>query len=170
MKKQDNRLIIIGLGIIVVLIVVLLILKINNKEPDYSQMTEEEINLAIEEKVEDVRLKNISSLEEGDRIEHYASYFMEKIDLGEFEEAYNMLYDEFKNNYFPTLASFEEYAKEKFPTVMSLEHTNIERNGDIYVVWTTVYDLMQSRDAGVKMKFVIQENGVNDFVLSFSVI
>ena len=170
MKKQDNRLIIVGLGIIVVLVLVVLALKINNKKPDYTKMTEEEIDIAIEEEVEDIRLKNLSKLGEGDRIEHYASDFMEKIDLGKFEDAYNMLYDEFKNNYFPTLASFEEYAKEKFPTVMSLEHTNIERNGDIYVVWTTVYDLMQSRDAGVEMKFVIQENDLNDFVLSFSVI
>ncbi|MBR3613760.1 MAG: hypothetical protein IKL55_01085 [Clostridia bacterium] len=170
MKKTNNKFVIAGLGIIAVLLVIVLNLKIQNKEPDYENMSEDEIDIAIEEKVEDVRLKNLAKLEEGDRIQHYASDFMEKVDLGKFEEAYNLLYEEFKNNYFPTLASFEEYAKNKFPTTMTLEHTNIERNGDIYVIWTTMYDLMKGKDAGIEMNFVVQEKGLNDFVLSFSVI
>ena len=51
---------------------------------------------------------------------------------------------------------------------MSLEHTNLERNGEIYVAWVTVYDLMKSKSEGIELNFVIKENELNDFELSFS--
>ena len=58
----------------------------------------------------------------------------------------------------------------KFPKMISLEHTNIERNGDVYVLWVTLNDPLASKDSGVEMNFVIQENALNDFVISFTVI
>ncbi len=54
--------------------------------------------------------------------------------------------------------------------MISLEHTNIERNGDVYVLWVTLNDPLASKDSGVEMNFVIQENALNDFVISFTVI
>lgn len=167
-KKQDNKLILIGLGIILILFMIVLGLEWKERELDYSELSEDEVNLAIEQEIEDIQTKQLSELEEDDRIEQYASRFMEKIDNEEYEVAYEMLYEDFKTNYFPTLESFEKYAKEKFPKLMSLEHTNIERNGNIYVLWVTVYDLMKSKENGMEINFVIRENELNDFELSFS--
>ena len=132
-------------------------------------MTNEEIDLAIQEDLKDLRVQKLSGLNEGDRVENYVSTFMENIDNENFEAAYEVLYKDFKENFFPTYASFEDYVKNKFPTLMSLEHTNIERNGDVYVVWTTVYDMMKSRDEGLEINFVVQEYGIDDYVLSFQV-
>lgn len=169
MKKIDsNKVILIGIGIIIVLFIIVFCLELKEKELDYSELSEDEVNLAIQEEIDDIHVNELSKLGEDDRIEQYISRFMEKIDNEEYETAYGMLYEDFKTNYFPTLESFEKYAKENFPKLMSLEHTNLERNGEIYVAWVTVYDLMKSKSEGVEMNFVIKENELNDFELSFS--
>ena len=169
MKKIDNnKVILVSIGIIFILLIIVFYLEAKEKELDYSQLSEDEVNVAIQEEINDIHVDELSKLGEDDRIEQYISRFMEKIDNEEYEAAYGMLYEDFKTNYFPTLDSFEKYAKEKFPKIMSLEHTNLERNGEIYVAWVTVYDLMKSKSEGVEMNFVIKENELNDFVLSFS--
>lgn len=166
--KQSNKVVIIGVGIIVILLVILLILEVQEKKIDYSKLSDDEVDLAIEQEINDIKINELTKLGEDDRMEQYVSRFMDKIDNEEFEDAYEMLNEDFKKNYFSTLESFETYAKEKFPKLMSLEHTNIERNGDIYVLWVTVYDLMKSRNEGVEINFVVKENELNDFELSFS--
>lgn len=169
MKKIDNnKVILVGVGIIIILFIIVFWLELKERELDYSQLSEDEVNAAIQEEINDIHVNELSKLGEDDRIEQYISRFMEKIDNEEYEAAYEMLYEDFKINYFPTLESFEKYAKEKFPKLMSLEHTNLERNGEIYVAWITVYDLMKSKSEGVEMNFVIKENELNDFELSFS--
>ena len=169
MKKIDsNKVILIGVGIIVILFIIAFYLELQERELDYSQLSEDEVNIAIQEEINDIHINELSKLGEDDRIEQYISRFMEKVDNEEYEAAYAMLYEDFKTNYFPTLESFEKYAKEKFPKLMSLEHTNLERNGEIYVAWVTVYDLMKSKSEGIELNFVIKENELNDFELSFS--
>ena len=150
-KKEDNRIILIGIGILAILLIILLSLELKNKKPDYSELSEDEIDLVIEDEINDLEIQTLSKLEEGERIERYASRFIEKVDNEDYEAAYEMLYEDFKKNYFPTLESFEKYAKENFPTVISLEYTNIERNGNIYVLWVTMYDFMNPGKDGVEI-------------------
>lgn len=168
--KKDNKLIYVGL-IIVVVLGIFAIASIPKKEiNDYENMTQEEINLVIDEKMDNLEMIELSELGERDRMERYLSSFISAIEKKEYEEAYDMLYDDFKANYFPTLESFETYAKKTFPSLCALEYTNIERNGEIYVLWVTMSDALGSNDSGVDMNFVIKENELNDFDLSFSVI
>jgi len=82
----------------------------------------------------------------------------------------NVFLDKFKTNYFPTLSSFEEYAKTKFPRMISLQHNNFERNGDYYILFITMSNLLGSKNDQIEINFVVKENDLNDFVLSFSVI
>ena len=167
-KKEDNKIILVGIGVLAVLLIILLSLKVKYREPDYNELTPEEIDLAIESEINDVQVKKLSEMEEDERIKNYASRFMDSVDNEDYAGAYELLYDDFKTNYFPTLESFEKYAKEKFPKVMSLEYTNMERNGNIYVVWVTMYDYMKPSAEGVELNLVIRENELNDFELSFS--
>lgn len=168
--KKDNKLVYIGL-IIVVVLGIFAIASIPKKEVyDYENMTQEEINLVIDEKMEDLEIMELSELGERDRMERYLSSFISSIENKEYEKAYEMLYDDFKNNYFPTLESFETYAKKTFPSLCALEYTNIERNGEVYVMWVIMSNALGSSDSDVEMNFVIRENELNDFDLSFSVI
>lgn len=167
--KKDRKPIIIGITAIV-LIVALIIINRKEDTVDYSNMTDEEISVAVQNKVDQMAVNNLSGLGERDRMEYYVSSFIEDLEKKDYESAYEKLYEEFRKNYFPTLASFEEYAKTKFPRMFSLEHTNFERNGDVYILWVTMSNPLGSKDSGIEMNFVVQENGLNDFVMSFSVI
>ena len=71
-KKQDNRLIVFGLGAIVILLIIVVCMKINNMEPEYSELTEEELDVEIEEQIDEMKIRTLSELEEGNRIEYYA--------------------------------------------------------------------------------------------------
>ncbi len=81
-----------------------------------------------------------------------------------------MLGEEFKTNYFQTQEAFEKYAKEKFPSMADLDFTNIERNGNTYVMWVTITDVLNGkRDSGIEYNFVIEENDINNIKMAFSV-
>ena len=168
--RKSKMPIIIGC-IIVALLVLLVILQVikNNKKADYSNMTDEEIDAEIEEKINNINMSKLADMNERERMEYYVSEFISAIESENYESAYEMLYDDFKENYFPTISSFELYAQEKFPSMISMDYTNIERNGDIYVLWVTLANPLAGKSSGVEMNFVIQENDLNDFALSFSV-
>lgn len=169
-KKQDNKFIIFGL-IIVVLLGIVAIGTIPEKEViDYEKISEDELKTVVGENIDKMEVNELAALGERDRMEFYVSKFVSAIESKSYEEAYAMLYDEFKDRYFPTLASFEEYAKTKLPSMFSLEHTNFERNGDVYVLWVTLTNPLGSKDSGKEMNFIVKENALNDFVMSFSVI
>ena len=168
-KDSNKHAIIIIAGILIVVILVFLDLR-GNKGTDYSNLTQEEISVALEKEINDMEINTVASLNERDRIEYYVAKFVEAIEEKDYEKAYDMLYDDFKENYFPTLSSFEEYAESKFSKVLSLDHTNFERNGDYYILWITMSDPLSGKNSGKDINFVVRENSLNDFDLSFSVI
>ena len=168
-KDSNKHAIIIIVGILIVILLVLLDLR-GEKSTDYSNLTPEEISAEVEKEINEMEFNTVSSLNERDRIEYYVSKFVDAIESEDYEKAYEMLYDDFKSNYFPTLSSFEEYAESKFSKVLSLDHTNFERNGDYYILWITISDPLSGKSSSKEMNFVVRENGLNDFDLSFSVI
>ena len=168
-RKKDNKLIIFGLIVVVVLAIIAIVTKPTKKVIDYETMTDEEINVVMEKNIDTMLKNKLSALGEKDRMEYYISTFIKNIENKRYEEAYKVLYDDFKINYFPTLESFESYAKSKFPKMCSLEFTNIERNGEIYVLWVSITNSLSSQSSSIDMNFVVKENALNDFVMSFSV-
>lgn len=168
--KQDNKFIIAGL-VVVAILGIYAIATIPKKEViNYDELSEDELSVVVEENINEMEKNELSTMGERDRMEFYVSKFISAVENKSYEEAYGMLYDDFKSNYFPTLAKFEEYAKTKFPSMFSLKHTNFERNGDIYVLWVTMTNPLGSKDSGIEMNFIVKENALNDYVISFSVI
>lgn len=170
MQKKDNTKVLIVIVIAIIIIVSLIINNKSKKQEDYSKLEGEELSVAVQNKVDTMTINNLAGLGERDRIEYYVSEFIDAIESKNYSSAYDMLYDEFKKNYFPTYNEFEEYAKTKFPSMFSLEHTNIERNGEFYILWVTMYNPLGSKSDGIEMNFVVKENDLDDFVMSFSVI
>lgn len=168
--KKDNKIVIVGLIIVVILGLIAFFTTRDEDSIDYSNMTNEEIAVVVEEEVNNMVKNDLGEMGERDRMEYYVSSFMKAIENEEYQKAYDMLYDEFKQNYFKTLADFENYVKTKFPSMSSMEYTNIERNGTVYVLWVTISNPLSGKDSSREMNFVIQENDLNDFDLSFSVI
>ena len=145
-------------------------LSTTRKKVNYADLSKEELETAVNEKIDKINKIDLSKLNERERAEYYVSTFVTSIENKNYETAYEMLYDEFKNNYFPSITDFEEYAKNKFPSMISLDYTNIERNDNIYILWITLSNPLVGKKADKQMNFVVRENDLNDFDISFSII
>ncbi len=134
-------------------------------------VTEENVTSKNNIQVNDDILTELKSMSERERMEFYFSEFMDYIENGKYQEAYNLLYPDFKDNYFKTLDDFKKYVNKTYPEFVSFSYNDIERQGNIYVLMITVInpDLNKS-EAKKSQRIVIKENNFNDFVLSFQVI
>lgn len=165
-KLNKRRSVFIIAIFILVFVNIKLIHRSRTLNDDYIQ-NQEDIETAYNEKM----VNKLADMNERDRIEYYFATFVNKLEAKDYESAYDLLYDEFKKNYFPTLEDFTSYAEKTFPTMMNIEHENIERNGDVYVLWIYMSDLLNGGPDDKKpMNVVVREDALNEFVLSFSVI
>jgi len=172
MKVKDNSnvvLVLIIISIVLVSIIALIINRYQNRPVSLEGMTEEEMAAAAQEIRNDVNLARLRNATERERIEDYVNQFLKCIENEDYSSAYDMLYDEFKENYFPTEEEFEGYVSKRFPSMMSKTIKNIERNDDIYVLWVEIKNPIEVGDTTREVNFVVRENGLNDFDLSFQV-
>ena len=123
----------------------------------------------IEENTNQLEIEDLKDKDERTRIQQYCGKFIRYIESKDYDKAYALLYPDFKNNYFKTVDDFANYAKEKFPSsLITVEYNNIERQGKYYILFTTVKTPLDS-SYSMDQKFILIENGFNDFQLSFDV-
>lgn len=171
--KITKRLYIIGGIIFVIVIIFSLISSYINKSNEASPTSDESIT--IDEETGKVVNQNIvgtlQNMKERDRMEYYFGEFLHYIEDEEYEEAYDLLNEDFKKNYFPKLDDFKSYIPTVFSEMTNIKHENIERNGNVYVLWLKITDALNGKPGEEKeMNIVIKENDYNDFEMSFSVI
>lgn len=169
-KERRKMLILLVIIVLILLVVTIVAVIITKKNNDEKNGTAEFINNKIEEINNNEDLKKLYSMSEQERITFYCAEFFKLIDNKKYEEAYEILYDVYKENYFPTLSSFREYIKTYFPDDFSLDYTNFERLGDYYVLWIDLKDTLNGSRYGhnFSLNVVIRENDFNDYDLSFS--
>ncbi len=179
MKDEKNKILTSIIILLVILIILITILVYVNKNASKNKKT---ANITISNDViqtdanyneitaNNMKEKLINMTERG-RMEYYVSNFINLVEKKKYEEAYDLLYTDFQKNYFPTAGQFENYVKKEFPSMGNLEFDNIERNGNTYILWVTIKDLINGKkdDAGKEYTFVVRENDVNDIDLSFNV-
>lgn len=166
-EKQKKILIVISILIILLIAIMMIVTSIPEEEP----ITEEQILEISTQKVENQKVNLLANKNEEERMRYYLSDFIQKIELKEYDKAYELLNSDFKSKYFKTYEEFESYVKEKFPSTISIKYDNFERAGDVYIFWITLTNpLTSSKDAGTEINVVIKENDLNDFEMSFSVI
>lgn len=123
----------------------------------------------IEENTNQLEIEDLKDKDERTRMQQYCGKFIRYIESKDYDKAYALLYPDFKNNYFKTVDDFANYAKEKFPSsLITVEYNNIERQGKYYILFTTVKTPLDS-SYSMDQKFILIENGFNDFQLSFDV-
>lgn len=122
-----------------------------------------------EEEKNKEELEEVKEMEEKKRITYYFSKYITYLEEKNYEKAYNLLYEDYKNNYFPTLEDFEKYAKERYPDFMRIEHTYMSRQGDYYILTVNIYNLLTNEIIEKEQKYVIKEKDFLDYVLSFQV-
>lgn len=174
--KSENELgkwIIIVVVILVILTTVLNVLSSKNENDDTTEVSISNNNSSTGKKVNvlSIDIEKLRNMNERDRMEYYFSYWLRLIEEREYEEAYEILYPEFRENYFNTLGKFENYVINTFPRMAGLTYTNIERNGHIYVLWVEIADTLNgNKDEKVSLNVVIKENDFANIEMSFSVI
>ena len=161
-------------ALLVICINLILIIKINGetnkREPVSINKNSGEKSIQDEKSEEEQELEKLKKMTERDRMEYYFSEFISYIKNEEYSKAYDLLYPEFKQNYFKSVEDFREYVIKTYPDSVGFSYNNIERQGKIYVLMINIIDPDKKIGEGKSQRIVIQENVFNDFVLSFQVI
>lgn len=173
--KKVSFYILIVLIVIVTIINLILFKKIMQRETNKSAVinnttTEEVTETKSEEDEAAEELAKLQKMTERDRMEYYFSKFIKYIKNEEYTEAYNLLYPEFRENYFKTQEEFKNYAKKTYPSSVGFSYNDIERQGSIYVLIISVIDTNKKIGEEKTQRIVIKENDFNNFILSFQVI
>lgn len=165
MKNKKTILTIMIICIILAVIITLIILSIKkDNEPEPNVTPENHIETAEEKNAREI--EELKKMGETSRMQFYVSKYISYLEEGDYESAYNLLYDEFKQNYFKTQEEFTAYVKNKYSDLITLEYEKTERLGPYYVVTVNFKDLINDTKNYTQL-FVLKENGFNDFVLSF---
>ncbi len=143
-----------------------------NQEKSFqiSESGEKQESVVVVPRTEEEIIKKLSQMGERDRMEYYCGEYFRHLENEEYNEAYALLYDEFKKNYFPTVDDFIAYVKKTYPSQWALSYSDITRQGNLYVLRLEIYDVLGSKENEKVQFVVIRENTYNDFVLSFQVI
>lgn len=174
--KTDIVLILIILILIIINLIVYLKKEVQpNQEETYQLSTvvseQKQQNEQIQiPKTNDELINHLSTLGERDRMEYYCGVYFKYIEKKEYENAYNLLYAEFKQNYFPTLEQYIEYIEKTYPKYWALNYDDITRQGNIYVIRLEVLDVLGSKEDERVQRIVLRENNYNNFEMSFQVI
>lgn len=120
---------------------------------------------------EDYQLSLLKEGTERDRIEYYCGQFFKFIENKNYTKAYELLYPEFKQQYFPTIEEFTKYIQKTYPSILAINYDDFDRQGNIYITTVLVDDaLATDKSKQFSQRIVVQESDYNKYVLSFQVI
>lgn len=168
------------IGIIVLLFIIFVFVRIvitsltksdttDNNENNTTQNTSQ-----ISKTKEDTeRLKELKKKTEAERVRTYLGEYFKFLEKKDYESAYNLLYADFKQNYFPTLEKYKEYIEKcNYPDMLAIKYNEIQRQGYFYIVTLDINNLDPNAIVSEQVvkegtKFVVKENDYDDFYLSF---
>ena len=175
---MDKRVSTILLSIVVlILIAVNILIYINNHKTEIQESTDNKVNteniikntsVNSEQEIQDKVTNKVATLPEKNRMQIYFGNFITYIEQQDYENAYKLLNESFKNNYFPTIDEFKQYVQ-KYPKNMTVDYQNIDRQGELFVLTVEIKDIFNSSVESIKQRVVIRENNTNNFTLSFQV-
>ena len=172
MEKKIVNILLTIVVLILIAINIIIFTKNNFKKADLNETNEntveENIIVNAEEQIENVITNKVIEMTEKERMQTYFGTFIKYIREKKYEDAYGLLNESFKSNYFPTLESFETYVQ-KYPKESTVDYQYIERQGELFVLTVQIKDMFDSSVEPISQRVVIRELGVNKFTLSFQV-
>ena len=177
-KSKIEKLDIILVFLLLILIIVFLSIYVktnskvdeNTSEKKFTVVKESEKQQITVPQTDEEIIKKLSTQGEWDRMDYYCGVYFKHLAEKEYESAYNLLYSEFKEKYFPTLETFREYVEKTYPNDFSWVDDDITRQGNIYVLKIKLLDTKGTKNNEKSQRIVLKENNYNDFVISFQVI
>lgn len=168
------------IGVLVALFIVFTIIRAivisftkDDKKDDNNTNNIQNTSQVSKTKEDTERLKEIKKKSEGERIRTYLGEYFKFLEKKDYESAYNLLYADFKQNYFPTLEKYREYIEKcGYPDMLAIKYNEIKREGYFYIVTLDITNLdpdaiISKQVVKEGTKFVVKENDYDDFYLSF---
>ncbi len=118
--------------------------------------------------IESARNEKVGNLPEASRIKTYIGQYFTKIQSQEYNDAYNMLFEKFKNNYFKTEQEYEKYAKNKYPQNIVIKYGSMDREGELYIITVNIIDGLNTSNS-FQQQIVVQETDLYNYYISFQV-
>lgn len=160
--KRKLKLLIALITVLIIIAIVIIVL-INNQKNDSINQVDENVLQQIEQ---DALIEKLTNMSELNRVQTYFGEFIEYLESENYNEAYNHLNENFKNNYFETLEKFKGYIKTKYPKNAYVKYTNYERQGEIYILTVSIGQVLNKDFQEFEQRIVIRENGVNQYTIS----
>lgn len=160
-KKKLIKRIIIVCAILIVLVLLLLCIVLATRK-------QEEPKIVTQEEREETVVNLMRTKGEKERIQIYLAEYLKCIERKQYEKAYGKLAEQFKQNYFRTIQSYINYIEKYYSESMSVTYEDISRQGNYYILSVIVTNL-EEIESSIEQKFIIYENALNDYVLSFQV-
>ena len=170
MKKKVVNLLLIIVVLIMIALNILIYIKNNsaNENEELNENVQASNESLSEKEIENTINSRIEGIPDRNRMQVYFGTFITYIENNEYEKAYALLNENFKNNYFKTLSSFESYF-ENYPKNIMVNYTDIDRQGELYILTVEISDMFDEETEPISQRVVIRENDLNDFTLSFQV-
>lgn len=184
-RKDSMKYIIIAIVITAIIMITLLCVVINalvksTQKDKIENANSNNINEISGQDSEEIsQEEEVKQLSESQRMKKYIGYFFNNIENEEYQQAYEVLNEDFKKTYFSNLDEFTAYAKKNFGSSMiGITYDNIERlgnniTGNMYVLLLTISNIFQSKleddEKLPQTYFVIVEKDYNNYEMSFSV-
>lgn len=166
-QSDKNKFYIIIAILMVIAIIIMLIINIVTASDENENIPEENLT---EEQIQEQQVEELYDMDEYSRIKTYFNKYIGYIENREYEAAYSLLYDPFKETYYKTLDEYIEYVQTKYPYMISIEYNGVQRLGKYYVLDIVVKDILNATEDNTpsfEQKFVIYERDFDDFTLSF---
>ena len=111
--------------------------------------------------------QRVANQEESVRIQYYVADFLGLLENQKYDEAYNLLNEDFKNDNFKTVEQFKEFCK-IYPEKDGIcKYSGFDRIGSsLYVITATINQLDSKDYKTIKQTFVVRENNYNDYRIS----
>ena len=174
--NDKKKIIYILIAIVILIIIALGIMTfINRYKEQNSNLENQSLNIEYDTTTIDEDLQNrdrkVATLSESQRMQTYFGRYLSYIESKDYQSAYDLLYDGFKQNYFPTLEEFIEYVQNNYPNNIVVEYVNIERQGTIFILTVKLRDALTdtTQTDTLERQVVVTENDINNFKISFSV-
>lgn len=114
-------------------------------------------------------IEKYNSSNEQQKVAMCIDKFIKNVNAENYTLAYNMLAQSFKNSYFQTQASFEEYVKQNLLGKENITFGTFANEGDVYYTYSVTLDNENQSTYSVQKNFIVNLKTGTDFELSFNI-
>ncbi len=113
--------------------------------------------------------KTYNSADDQNKVAMNIDKWIQMLNTRDYENAYNVLNETFRNNNWKTEKEFEKYIKDKLPLHYKVEYTTYSNEKSTYAQTINLTDVTDENSEKITLNIIMQLKDNYDFVMSFSI-